>query len=216
MLLHNSSWLRPTSQACLRHTYVIVKVPAVIIGPHLTSARPPCRRFLRARQFHVQKALDFFWAPCQARNDSSFVRFYENVDVVDYEETRKLVCHVPRTWLSFSNTAAVHGLDGLSRQAGLDHLPFRYEIPYFQSGKFQEVLRFLIDCTTNTDRIAFCGDPPRSRRVWRHGQICVASLLSNPQETESRGTNLSSHSHCRYLGGVPDADLEDQKLAPAF
>lgn len=67
-----------------------MKVPAVIIGPHLTSARPPCRRFLRARQFHVQKALDFFWAPCQARNDSSFVRFYENVDVVDYEETRKL------------------------------------------------------------------------------------------------------------------------------
>lgn len=60
------------------------------MGIHLTFARSSCRRFLRARQFDVKKALDFFRAACQARDDSHFVKFYENVDVVDYEETRKL------------------------------------------------------------------------------------------------------------------------------
>ena len=64
-----------------------------------------CRRFLRARQFDVKKAIDFFRVICQARKDSSLFDFYENVDVTEYEQTRKLVCsvHLPE-WKSRSLT----------------------------------------------------------------------------------------------------------------
>ena len=78
---------------CLRHLYFGLEIPISLLDIHLTSARLSCRRFLRARQFDVRKAVDFFRAACQARNDSNFDKFYENLDIDDYEDTRKLVCH---------------------------------------------------------------------------------------------------------------------------
>ena len=69
--------------------------PGSPLSMHLIFAGTSCRRFLRARQFDVKKALDFFRVACQARKNNSFFDFYENVDVVDYEQTRKLVCSVP-------------------------------------------------------------------------------------------------------------------------
>ena len=68
--------------------------PGSPLSIHLTFAGNFCRRFLRARQFDVKKALDFFRVACQARKDSSFFEFYENVDVTEYEQNSKLVCSV--------------------------------------------------------------------------------------------------------------------------
>ena len=65
------------------------------LGIHLIFTRASYRRFLRARQFGVKNAVDFFRTACQVRRDSRFLRFYENVDVPDYEEARKLVRHDP-------------------------------------------------------------------------------------------------------------------------
>ena len=80
--------------------------PGSPLSIHLIFAGNFCRRFLHARQFDVKKALDFFRVACQARKDSSFFDFYENVDVIEYEQTRKLVCsfHLPE-WTSQSLTS---------------------------------------------------------------------------------------------------------------
>ena len=75
------------------------------LSTHLIFVGGFCRRFLRARQFDVRKALEFFWVACQARKDSSVFDFYENVDVMEYEKSRELVCsvHLPE-WNSRSMT----------------------------------------------------------------------------------------------------------------
>lgn len=54
------------------------------------------RRFLRARKFDVQGALDQFHATEQWRAANEIDLLYENIDVESYEESRRVVSL--RTW----------------------------------------------------------------------------------------------------------------------